>query len=186
MYPSILHDYSYKDIYIFTKRQIMKLIVMINNGAIRNFVMGKLGLKRWSYADSSLVENRRTVICDAVKNLQILSRKYGCMVFIHNIFFYNKMDVNNKQSVIDNWESVSAKDSEIFREAIKAEGTRDIVYVSSEQERKLYDNWLKKNGFKYAHYNEAIHLPDNNHPNEIGHSIIAESIVKQLKKYSVL
>ena len=96
------------------------------------------------------------------------------------------MDVNNNQSVIDDYESVFAKDLELFREAIKAEGSRNIIYLPSDLEKELYDNWLMKNGFKYGHYNEAIHLPDNNHPNKVGHSIIAESIVKQIKKYSVL
>ena len=186
MYPSTLHDYSFKDIYVFTIKQIMELVVMIRNGSIRNIILRKLGLKRWSYADGSLEENRKTVIYNAVKKLQILSREYGCMVMIHSLFYYNRMDVNNKQSVVDNCEGNSAKDSELFREAIKTEGSRNIIYLSSDLEKELYDNWLMKNGFKYGHYNEAIHLPDNNHPNKVGHSIIAESIVKQIKKYSVL
>ena len=186
MYPSIPHDYSFKDIYGYTIRQIIKLNSMVSNGAITNLILKRLGLKRWRYGDSYLEENRKTIINDAISRLHHLSQKYSSKVLIHNLFHYKMLDMHNKQSVRDKYKADTKKDLELFGKAIKSEGAKDIFFVSIDQEKELYDNWLKKNGFKYGHYLEAIHLPGTNHPNEIGNGIIAESIAKQIKKYCVL
>jgi len=186
MYPNIPHIFSFKDIILYMQKEILMKYVTIRNGALLNLFLNKLGLKKWQYADSSLEKNRRRVIFDAVQKLNKLSKEFGFAVLIHNYFPYSHFDfdVNEKKQEVSN--RLASIDTGLFQEAINITNADNIFYEAPDLEKELYDDWMHNNGFDEGHYKDAFHLPDNNHPNEIGHSIIAESIVKQLKKYSVI
>jgi len=56
-----------------------------------------------------------------------------------------------------------------------------VVHMKRESELPFYDEWLSEHNLEPDKIGETFYLPNDNHPNNDGHTVIARSVVKQIE-----
>ena len=166
-----------KDRLNFFETLEFKILGFRINLQIRHYGLQKLRGFRYIHgsSDARFFKYRQYVLKQEAKRLVELCEQHNTKLLIFHLSPYV---MKNEQDCFE------IKQDDAFWKSIKTEYPH-VHYEPPDTMDGLIQSLVKKFG-NQRNLLDEIHCPDNNHPNEKGHQLIADAIIKSIKKNELM
>ena len=117
---------------------------------------------------------RRTAIEWSMRKFAELAAQHDCQIVVQHTYQYAQLDKKT-------WKYVEY-DRSVFEDVVKNSSGNRIQYVGWEKMKRLVSDYMLQFEMTHEQAVEKIYYPGNNHPDEVGYRIIAESMAETLGK----
>jgi len=156
-----------------TYKRALSFIAKIFHGYPKKYILRTL-----NRADSvhlvpwKNLNERNDILYFCLSLLSEISERYNVKVIIQHLYECHKIKESQKK--------IQENDRRFFEKYSK--NHQNIQYFSWESIKQAFKDSLSKEGLTLEHYRGHVFWTDNNHPNHLGHKLIAEAMYPVLKK----